>query len=106
MATSTNFNESTLEDNGRVLLRSNAKPSVRDSFDVAIKGTAGSGTIALQVSYEETPVLATDAHWITINGADDLDVDRVYSVDILSYSAIALSLTGATSPDLTVIWGK
>ena len=106
MTTSTKFNSTTITASGRILLRDDSIPTVNESFDVALKGTLGGGTLSLQVSFEETPVLATDAHWITINGANALAVDRVYSVEVLKYKAIAVCLAGATTPSLTAIWPK
>jgi hypothetical protein len=57
----------------------------------------------LQISHEDSPALATDAHWATIDGASSLSLGTAYRIEI-GGAAIAFRLTGATAPSLTVAW--
>lgn len=93
----------TLSADGRALLRSLGQSGTRNEMTVALFGSFGGGTVSLQISFEDSPVLATDAHWATIDGASSLSVLTAYRIEIAG-AAIAVRITGSTTPSLTVAW--
>jgi hypothetical protein len=92
----------TLSADGRVLLQGGGS-ATRSRLIVALYGDLGGGTASLQVSHHDSPSTSTDSEWATLDGASDLTAGTAYRIEI-SGAAIALRLTGSTTPSLTIAW--
>lgn len=99
----TKFPSVTLNASGRAILRGAGASSQRDVITVALYGSLGGGTASLQVSHQDSPSTSTDSDWATIDGASTLTISTAYRIEV-SGAAIAINLTGASSPSLTVAW--
>jgi hypothetical protein len=99
----TRFPSASVTGNGRTLIRGVNASSARNDLTVALYGSLGGGTASLQVSHHDAPSLSTDSEWATIDGASSLTISTAYRIEV-SGAAIAINLTGATAPTLTVAW--
>jgi hypothetical protein len=72
--------------------------------DIALIGSLGGGAASIQVSYEDTPNPATDAHWQTLNGATALATETVYPIEVTRCSALCVRLSTTTGASLVAVF--
>lgn len=103
------YTEYDVSENGRQIVYIDRTPLEKSRSDTItefyVSGDLdlGDGTVAVQASVQEDPVEATDAHWHTLEGLEDLVAGKVYRV-ALRAPVLALYTSEATgTPAGTVI---
>ena len=104
MAAKAPAREYTISANGRTVVASASAMRFDGILEVAVLtgGTLGGGVLSVQASYEDAPNTGTAAHWVTVAGLETLEVGKLYRIRV-GAETIALNLTGATSPSLSIV---
>lgn len=100
MAALPQYAPQTISANGRYLIGTFGNVDI--GVNVSGGNGLGGGALSIQASYEGTPVLATDAHWLTLAGAENIEGGYIHPVRMNSVVRLAVLLTGATSPTVVI----